>query len=89
MTKHFRLLALLFVALGLLAVPARATHAAPPRAAITVVDDHGTTVTLAATPHRIISLAPNVTEILYSLGLGREVVGVSSFSDYPAAAKRL
>ncbi len=87
--RSLRLFALLFVALGLLAVPARATHAAPPRAAITVVDDHGATVTLPATPHRIISLAPNVTEILFSLGLGREVVGVSSYSDYPAAAKRL
>ncbi len=89
MTKILRLFALLFVALGLLAVPARATHAAPPRAAITVVDDHGATVTLAATPRRLISLAPNVTEILFSLGLGREVVGVSSYSDYPASAKKL
>jgi len=39
---------------------------------------------------RIVSLAPNLTEILFSLGLGEQVVGVSKYSDYPpaAAAKR-
>jgi len=89
MTRTPRILALLLVALGLLAVPARGTNAAASRAAITVVDDHGTTLTLPATPRRVISLAPNVTEILFSLGLGREVVGVSSYSNYPAAAAKL
>ncbi len=39
-------------------------------------------------PGRIISLAPNVTEILFSLGLGENVVGVTSFCDYPEAAKK-
>ncbi len=34
-------------------------------------------------PKRIISLAPSVTEILYSLGLEDEIVAVSSHSDYP------
>ncbi len=89
--RPLRLLALsLIVALGLVAAPAhRPAHAAVRRAAITVVDDRGTTVALPARPRRIISLAPNVTEILFSLDLGSEVVGVSSFSDYPAAAKRL
>ncbi len=36
---------------------------------------------------RIISLAPATTEILYSLGLGEEVVGVSSFCNYPPAVR--
>ncbi|MFA6186960.1 MAG: helical backbone metal receptor [Phycisphaerae bacterium] len=36
---------------------------------------------------RIISLAPNVTEILFSLGLGEHVIGVSEFCNYPAEAK--
>jgi len=85
--RSLRMLALsLIVALGLLAAPA---HATIPRAAITVVDDRGATVTLPTAPRRIISLAPNVTELLFSLGLGSEVVGVSSYSDYPAAAKKL
>ena len=32
---------------------------------------------------RMVSLAPNLTEILFALGLDREVVGVTLFSDYP------
>ena len=36
---------------------------------------------------RIVSIAPNVTEILYALGLGNRVVGVSRYSKYPPAAK--
>ncbi|HEO63796.1 MAG TPA: hypothetical protein ENN78_00825, partial [Candidatus Omnitrophica bacterium] len=35
---------------------------------------------------RIVSLAPETTEILFSLGLDEEIVGVSSFCNYPAAA---
>jgi iron complex transport system substrate-binding protein len=41
----------------------------------------------ASTPARIISLAPNMTEILFALGLGDNVVGVTSFCDHPEAAK--
>lgn len=36
---------------------------------------------------RIVSIAPNVTEILYTLGLSNQVVGVSKFSNYPPEAK--
>ena len=36
---------------------------------------------------RIISLSPNITEILYALGLGEKVVGVTRFCNYPAEAK--
>ena len=39
------------------------------------------------TPQRIISLAPNMTEVLFALGLGNRIVGVTSFCDYPAEAK--
>jgi iron complex transport system substrate-binding protein len=45
------------------------------------------TVSFADTPKRIISLAPNITEILFALGAEDRVVGVSSFCDYPEAAK--
>ncbi len=37
-------------------------------------------------PTRIVSLAPNLTEILFALGLGERVVAVSSDSDYPSEA---
>ncbi|MFA6384158.1 MAG: ABC transporter substrate-binding protein, partial [Candidatus Omnitrophota bacterium] len=35
---------------------------------------------------RYISIAPSTTEILFALGLDKEIVGVSSYCDYPAAA---
>jgi len=35
---------------------------------------------------RIVSLAPNITEILFAIGLGDEIVGVTLDSDYPPAA---
>jgi iron complex transport system substrate-binding protein len=38
-------------------------------------------------PGRIVSLAPNLTEILFALGLEDEVAGVTIFCDWPAAAK--
>jgi iron complex transport system substrate-binding protein len=41
----------------------------------------------AEPPKRIISLAPNTTELLFALGLGDNVVGVTLFCDYPRGAK--
>ncbi len=38
-------------------------------------------------PKRIVSTAPNLTEILFALGLGERVVGVSDFCDYPEEAR--
>ena len=43
----------------------------------------------AASPQRIVSLTPSVTEILFALGAGDEVVGVSQYCDYPPEATRL
>jgi iron complex transport system substrate-binding protein len=40
------------------------------------------------TPNRIISLAPNITEILFALGLGESIVGVTNFCDYPEEAMK-
>ena len=39
-------------------------------------------------PKRIISLAPATTEMLFALGLGDRVVGVTNFCDYPDGAKK-
>jgi iron complex transport system substrate-binding protein len=52
-----------------------------------VVDDLGRLVTINGTPERIISLAPSNTEILFALGLGDRVVGVTMYCDYPAEAQ--
>src|SRR5918912_336853 len=38
---------------------------------------------------RIVSIAPSNTEILHALGLGRRIVGVDSWSDYPPRVLRL
>ena len=84
-----RILSSLMVLWLLMAASVIPVSAHPASAAITVVDDHHTTLTLAGPAERIISLAPNVTEILFSLGLGSRVVGVSSYSTYPPAATRL
>ena len=41
----------------------------------------------AAAPLRIVSLAPNLTEIAYAAGAGHALVGTVEYSDYPAAAR--
>src|SRR4030042_446381 len=52
----------------------------------TFTDEIGRQVEVKAPPQRIISVAPSVTEILFALGLGEKVVGVSSHCNYPPAA---
>jgi iron complex transport system substrate-binding protein len=50
---------------------------------VTVKDALGKEVVLEKKPEKIVSLIPSNTEIAYSLGLGKEVVGVSDFDNYP------
>lgn len=45
-------------------------------------------VTLAA-PQRIVSLAPHLTELLFTAGVGDRVVGTVEFSDYPEQARKI
>lgn len=62
----------------------------PARAAgISVVDDRGVRVTLAAPALNIVSLAPSMTELVFAAGAGGKLTGVPRFSDYPAAAKSI
>ena len=56
---------------------------------IKVVDDTRQTIVLHHPAHRIISLAPNLTELLFAAGAGDAVVGVVQYSDYPEAAKKI
>ncbi len=51
---------------------------------VTITDDAGREVTVEAAPERIVSLAPGNTEILFAIGAGDRVVGVTSLDDYPA-----
>jgi iron complex transport system substrate-binding protein len=73
----------LFIALLLIATPIA------PAAAFTLTDDSDTQVTFDAPPQRIISLAPNITELAYAAGLGNRMVAVTAYSDYPETAKKL
>jgi iron complex transport system substrate-binding protein len=50
---------------------------------VTVVDDFGYVVNITSTPTRIVSLAPSNTEILFAVGAGDQVVGVTKYCDYP------
>jgi iron complex transport system substrate-binding protein len=57
-----------------------------PASCATFEDALGRKVSLERPPERIITLAPNLTEILYALGLGDRVVGVTNHCNYPPEA---
>lgn len=50
---------------------------------IEITDLKGRQITFDKVPERIVSLSPANTEILYAVGAGNKVVGVTSFCDYP------
>lgn len=54
-----------------------------------VTDNLGYRVTLQQPAQRIVSLAPHITELLFSAGAGGAVVAAVSYSDYPEQAKAL
>lgn len=56
---------------------------------VEAVDDVGDLVRLEKPARRIVSLAPHITEILYTAGAAAHIVGVVSYSDYPREALRL
>ncbi len=51
-----------------------------------IKDARGKMITIKAKPMRIVSLTPSNTEILYALGVGNRVVGVTKYCNYPATA---
>lgn len=54
----------------------------------TFTDDIGRKIDISKRPHRIISLAPSITEILFYLNLGDKIVGVTDFCNYPKEARK-
>ncbi|HSW10759.1 MAG TPA: cobalamin-binding protein [Bacillota bacterium] len=55
----------------------------------TFLDGAGRHVTLPGIPQRLISMAPANTEILFALGLGDRVLGVTTWCNYPAEAQAI
>ena len=54
-----------------------------------VTDQLDRKIMLPDSPKRIVSLAPNITEIIYAIGQGHLLVGATQFSNYPEQAKAL
>jgi iron complex transport system substrate-binding protein len=72
-----------------LLIAALLATAGPALADVSVRDDAGATVRLAAPAKRIVSLAPHLTELLFAAGAGERLVGAVEYSDYPPAAKKI
>jgi iron complex transport system substrate-binding protein len=74
---------LVFCLFVLLIFPCRAVRAG------NVTDGAGRRISVPDPPHRIISLAPSITEIVYSLDRGNLLVGATQYSTHPEKAKKL
>jgi len=97
------LAALALTACGSSATPTPAPTALPPTATplpptptavpsptpITLTDGLGHTITLAKPAQRIVSLAPSITESLFAIGAGKQVVARDDNSKYPPEAAKL
>lgn len=55
----------------------------------TVTDSGGHALTIKSRPTRIVSTAPSNTEILFAVGAGPQVVGVTTTCSFPAEAAKL
>jgi iron complex transport system substrate-binding protein len=75
----YHLSLLLFISYVFLSFPAEGVSK-------TFIDELGRKTILSSEPERIVSMAPNITEILFSLELGEKIVGVTDYCDYPPAA---
>lgn len=53
---------------------------------VTITETGGAKVTIARMPHRIVSLSPTATEMLFAIGAGGQVVAVDDQSNYPPSA---
>ena len=74
-------------ATGSVGPAATAVPSAAPSFPISLTDDDGTSVELAAKPAKIVSLTPATTEILFRIGAGERVVGkVEDIANFPPEA---
>lgn len=78
--RHFFIFAALLLAIG---CGPKADSSLPANA---VQDDLGRSVAIRADVKRVISLAPSITEMVYAVGAGDKLVGVTTYCNYPEAA---
>ena len=74
-----KLLRLLLISLLLCAVAS---------ASRVIRDELGRDITVPDHPHRLICLAPSITDTVYALGRGKDIVGITDYTKYPPEAKQ-
>jgi iron complex transport system substrate-binding protein len=72
-----------------IAAPTTALEATVSADHLTFTDSLSRSVSLSTPPRRIVSLAPSVTEILFAVGAGPQVVGDTKYCNYPPEADSL
>lgn len=56
---------------------------------LSIIDSRDVTISLTQKPTKIVSLSPNITEILFALDLGNYVVGRTDYCDWPLEASSI
>ena len=56
---------------------------------VTITDSFGTEITLEKEPQKVISIAPNITEIIFDLKAEDRLVGRTNYCDYPKDAESI
>ncbi len=54
----------------------------------TIIDNLGNKISFEKVPSRIVTLSPNLTEMIYELGLGDKIIGNTTYCNYPEAANK-
>lgn len=56
---------------------------------MTVTDSYNRQVRMDKEPEKVISIAPNITEIIYALARSTKLIGRTEYCDYPEAVKKI